>query len=378
MSAADLFAAIDDLGPTIAAEASAAEQGRTLPPALAKAMSEAGLFRMSVPAKWGGSATELTDQLEVIERVATFDGAAGWCVMIASTTSVLAGHLDDAVLDEVFGTDPLASACGVYAPKGVATPVEGGYRVKRRWSVASGCLHSAWRVGGAMVNGGDRPCMKLMLFRAEDTTVHDTWRVAGLRGTGSHDIEVDDVFVPESRAISPALGKPLQDGLLYRTPLFGFLAAEVAAVALGIGRASIEAFKELATRKTPMGAKRSLAERGTIQALVSTAEAEVRAGKALLHEAARDCERKLSAGARIGSEERLGLRLAANHAVRSSTAAVDQMYKAGGGSSLYDTSPLQRHLRDIHTVTQHAMVNMNIDELCGRALLGQNVPPHLL
>lgn len=378
MSAADLFAAVDNLGASIAAEAPSAEAERTMSPPLAKAFSEAGLFRMSVPPKWGGTATELSDQLEVIERVAAYDGAAGWCVMIASTTSVLAGHLDEAVLDEVFGADPLASACGVYAPKGLATAVDGGYRVKGRWPFASGCLHSAWRVGGAMIGGSERPRMKLMMFRAEDTMVHDTWHVAGLRGTGSHDIEVDDVFVPDARAIDPGLGDPKQDGLLYRMPLFGFLAAEVAAAGLGIGRASIEAFKELATRKTPMGAKRSLADRGTVQVLVANAEANVRAGKALLLEAARDCEKKLSEGVRLGAEERLSLRLAANHAVRCSTEAVDSMYKAGGGTSLYERSPLQRHLRDIHTVTQHAMVNMSIDELCGRALLGRDVPPHLL
>ncbi len=378
MSAADLFAAVDNLGPVIAGSASEAERGRTMPPVLARSLGRAGLFRMSVPKRWGGTATELSDQLEVIERVSRHDGAAGWCVMIASTTSVLAGHLDEAVLDEVFGRDPLASACGVYAPKGVARPVDGGYRVTGRWAFASGCLHSAWRVGGAMVHGPDKPSMKLMLFRAEDTTVHDTWHVAGLRGTGSHDIEVEDVFVPEGRAISPALGEPLRDGLLYRMPLFGFLAAEVAAVALGIGRASIEAFEELARSKTPMGAKRSLAERGSVQALVAVAEANVRAGKALLREAARDCEAKLAAGESLGPDERLSLRLAANHAVRSSAEAVDRMYKAGGGTSLYETSSLQRHLRDIHTVTQHAMVNMSIDELCGRALLGQAVPPHLL
>lgn len=378
MSAADLLAAVDKLASLITQSAPLAEKERTLPAGLARALSERGLFRMSVPPKWGGTATELSDQLEIIERIAVHDGAAGWCVMIASTTSVLAGHLDDPTLDEVFGADSLASACGVYAPKGVATPVEGGYRVKGRWPFASGCLHSAWRIGGAMVGGSSTPRMKLMLLRAEDTIVHDTWQVSGLRGTGSHDIEALDVFVPERRAIDPALGKPRQNGLLYRVPLFGFLAAEVAAVALGIARSSVETFKLVATQKTPMGAKRSLAERGSIQALVANAEASVRAGKALLHSAARDCEVKLFHGTRLGPEERLSLRLASNHAVRCGVEAVDSMYKAGGGSSLYESSPLQRHLRDIHTVTQHAMVNMSIDELCGRALLGQDVPPHLL
>ncbi len=348
-----------------------------MPPELARRFAEAGLFRMSVPTEYGGTRTELSAQLDVIEAIARVDASAGWCVMIACTTSVLSGHLDDRVCTEVFGADPLASACGVYAPKGEAIPVEGGYRVSGRWSFASGCRHSAWRLGGAVVASADGPQVRLMIFPAEDTVVHDTWHVAGLRGTGSHDLEVEDAFVPDARAIDPALGTPTREGLLYRIPLFGFLAAEVAAVALGVARASIDAFVDMATSKVPASGRRTLAERGTIQALVAEAEASYRAGRVFLHQAVRAGEARLARGEALGPEDRLEFRLAANHAVRSSAAAVDAVYRAGGGSSLYEACPLERRFRDMHAITQHGMVGLGVDELCGRALLGQRVSGQL-
>lgn len=373
-----LLAAVRDLTPEIVAAAAGAERERRMPLPLADRFSAAGLFRMSVPEAYGGSRAELSTQLEVIEEVSRADGSAGWCVMIASTTSVLAGHLDESVLQALFGYDPRASACGVYAPKGRAQKVDGGYRVTGRWGFASGCEHSAWRLGGALVADGEKPQMRLMIFRAEDTEIHDTWHVSGLRGTGSHDIEVRDVFVPQSWSVDPRLGTPRHDGLLYRIPLFGFLAAEVSAVALGIARASLDAFVELATKKVPMGARRTLAERGTVQALLAEAEASYRAGRAFLHHAVGQCEARLEAATQLGLQDRMLLRLASNEAVRASVKTVDAVYRAAGGTSLYEASPLQRHFRDVHATTQHAMVSMAIDELCGRAILGQDVPAHQL
>lgn len=371
--ASNLLTVVQELAPDIAAAADQAERERRMSDELAFLFSESGLFRMSAPVGYGGRGLELSKQLEVIEAVARIDGSAGWCVMIASTTSVLAGHLSDAVLGEVFGDDPLASACGVYAPKGSAVRVNDGFRVTGRWSFASGCQHSDWFLGGAMVSEGEKPQMRLMLLRTKEAMIQDTWHVSGLRGTGSHDLEVRDVFVPEGRAVDPQLGTPRREGLLYRLPLFGFLAAEVAAVTLGIARASLDAFTDLASIKVPMGARRTLAERGTIQAVVAEAEGDYGAGRTLLHQTVRDCEERLESGRQLSLPDRVSLRIASNYAVKASVRAVDASYRAAGSTSIYDVSPLQRQFRDVHTATQHAMVGMAIDELCGRALLGRDV-----
>jgi alkylation response protein AidB-like acyl-CoA dehydrogenase len=371
-----------ELGPLIRQHADEAETLRRMPDAVVEAMTAAGLFRLSVPPAFGGSQLELSDQLAVIEEVARHDASAGWCVMIHATTSVLSGQLEDSVLQEMFGADPKASACGVYAPRGRATTADGGYRVTGRWSFGSGCQHSRWRLGGALVFEDGKPKLdehgsvqlRLAIFDADDTRIHDTWHVAGLRGTGSHDFEAEDVLVPHSRVVQPGQ-TPVRNGGLYRMPLFGFLAAEVAAVAIGIGRAAIDEFVALAGTKRPMGSKRSLAERGTIQLAIAEAEANVSSARAYLADVVGSCEAGVARGDALTLDDRARLRLAASHAVASSTRAVDRMYEAGGGTALYESSPLQRHFRDIHAATQHVMVAPGIRELVGRHLVGLAIDP---
>jgi alkylation response protein AidB-like acyl-CoA dehydrogenase len=366
-----------EIGPIIADHAEESERRRDLAEASVAALVEAGLHRLSVPVELGGAAMPLSDQLAVIEEVARHDGSAGWCVMIHATSCLLCGQLRESTQRELFAADPGATLCGVFAPQGRATAVDGGQRVTGRWSFASGCRHSAWRLGGVLVDADGRPALRLAIFEAAQTVVHDTWHVAGLKGTGSHDIEVTDAFVPTARVVDP-FATPVRDEPLYRMPLFGFLAAEVAAVAVGIAVGAVETFVDLATHKTPAGGKRSLAQRGTIQLAVADATAGVDAGRAYLRDAAGVCERAIERGDLPSLDDRARLRLAAAYAVQAATRAVDRMYEAGGGSALYETSPLQRQFRDIHAATQHIMVAAGIRELVGRHRLGLPVDPRQL
>ena len=368
-SATDILALAQALGPTIVEHADAGERARRLPAPTVAAFNAAGLLRLSVPAAFGGHEAPLSTQLRVIEEVARHDGSAGWCVMIHATCSVLCSHLGDDVVGELFGADGTDVMCGVYAPKGRGKAVEGGIEASGRWSFASGCEHSRWRLGGVLIGGDGPPRFVLAIFDADDTEIHDTWHVAGLRGTGGHDFEVRGAVVAQGRLVDLS-DPPRRDGVLYRMPLFGFLAAEVAAVSLGIARAAIDTFVELATDKTPAGSKRALSQRGTIQLAVADARANVDAGRAYLTQTVHDCEDALARGNALGLDARAGLRLAAAHAVRSATAAVDRMYEAGGGTALYETSRLQRQFRDAHAATQHVMVAQGIRELVGRHLVG--------
>jgi len=190
-----------------------------------------------------------------------------------------------------------------------------------------------------------------VLFRADETRIVDTWTTSGLRGTGSHDIEAKDVLVPSERVFS----------LFGMKSVFGILAAGVAAVATGIAQHAIDVLVELATKKQPLGSKRSVAHRELVQLAVATAEAKVRAARLLLHDAVGALDDSLRA--------RAAVRLAAAHAVTECAAAVDLMYEAGGGTSIYATSPLQRCFRDVHTITQHVMVSKSAAILAGRVLL---------
>jgi alkylation response protein AidB-like acyl-CoA dehydrogenase len=370
------LAAARALAPRLHAAADETERARRLAPALVGALADAGLFRLCVPAWLGGGEVEPATLVAVLEELARADGAAGWCTMIAATSGIVSAYMPREAAREVFAA-PGAIAGGVYAPSGTATVVDGGYRVRGRWAFASGCQHCTWLLGGCVVVDGGTPRLlpnrapdvRLALLPASTVTVIDTWTVAGLCGTGSHDIAVTDAFVPATHAVSLVSDALTTPAPLYRFPVFGLLALGIAGVALGIARAALDELARLAGGKTPTSSRRVLRERPVVQAAFAEAEATLAGARAFLFEAVH------AAGAAAGDgplplEARARLRLAATHAVTSAARVVDVAYGAGGGSAVYATSPLQRHFRDVHVVTQHMMVAPPTLELAGRVLLG--------
>ena len=214
------------------------------------------------------------------------------------------------------------------------------------------------------------PDVRLVLAPAQTFTIHDTWRVVGLRGTGSHDIELDAVHVPSELSASVFTDPPVQTGPLYAFPLFGLLALAIASVCLGIGRGALGDLVAIAGGKVPAGGRRTLAERATVQADVARAEAALRAAGALLEESIGEAwERAVRSGS-VDDRCRAGLRLAATHAAAAGLQATETAYRLGGGGAIYDSSPLQRRLRDVNAATQHMLVAPATWELTGRQLLG--------
>jgi alkylation response protein AidB-like acyl-CoA dehydrogenase len=338
----------------------------------------AGLFRLCLPRTLGGHEADPALLLQVIEEVARADGSTGWCVMIGATSGLVSAYLPDEAGREIYGA-PGAVSGGVFAPVGQAVEVPGGYRVSGRWAFASGCQHWDWLMGGCVVathsapTGAElasAPDSRMVLFPAAEARIVDTWSVSGLCGTGSHDVEVPDLFVPATRSVALAVDRPRHPGPLYAFPVFGMLALGIAAVALGIGRSAIATLADLARAKTPTLSRRPLAARPATQGDLARAEALLRGGRAFLFEAVAEAMAEARSGVPITVERRATLRLAATHAVRSATAAVDIAYEAGGGSSIYAASLLQRCFRDTHAVTQHMMVTPATFELAGRVLLG--------
>ena len=373
------------LAADIRASAVDTERGRRLPPALVARMAEAGLFRLCVPRDLGGSEASPRAAIEVLEEVAKADGAAGWCLMVAITSSLVAGYLDEATAREIFG-DPGSIVSGVFAPRGVARVVEGGYRVTGRWPFASGCQHATWLLGGAVIvehgaprmSAGNVPETRMMIFPAGEVIIHDTWNVVGLSGTGSHDIEVADVFVPAARSVSFFTDRRTRTSALYEFPAFGLLALGVAAVALGIAQSASDDFLRLASEKTPFGGKRPLAARPAIQTHLAEIEALLRSARAFLHHAVDRAFQATVSGGGVPIERRVEMRLAAGHATTSAARAVDLAFAAAGGSSIYASSPLQRAFRDVHVATQHVMVGPVIQELCGKVLAGLEAETSML
>jgi alkylation response protein AidB-like acyl-CoA dehydrogenase len=324
------------------------------------------LFRLCVPAAAGGLEAPPTVLLESVEALAYGDGSAGWCLAIAATSGLLLGYLPEATARDIYARPDVVLG-GVFAPYGRAVPEGDGFRVSGRWPFASGCEHCDWLMGGCVVPDAE---MRLMLAPSDQVRIHDTWTVMGLQGTGSHDIEFEQLWIPAERTASVFSDAPVQRGPLYAFPLFGLLAVAIAGVSLGVARAALDDLLALAKEKTPTGSRRRLAERPTTQADVARAEAGLRGVRGLLVDAvARAWEVAQQVGA-VPVAERAAIRLGATHAATAAADVATVAYKLGGGSSLFERSPLQRRFRDAHVATQHMLVAPATWELTGRLLLG--------
>jgi alkylation response protein AidB-like acyl-CoA dehydrogenase len=343
------------------------ETGRRLPPEVVDTLATAGLFKALVPRDYGGGEHPVGELVEALETLAAVDGSAAWCAMIGATSGLISAYLPPETARELFA-DPRAISAGIFAPFGKARVVDGGYRVSGRWPFASGCQHATHVMGGVMIAREGKPEMRSMVFAKEDVRVHDTWDVAGLRGTGSHDVEVEDAFVPEARTLS-LFGPPVHEGALYRQPLFGSLAAGVAAVALGLARGALDELVTLAKTKR-IGPERTMASRELVQRDVGVAWGTLDAARATLVAALDANAREVERDGAASLQTRARLRLAACHATKESAKVVDLAYEHGGGAAIYATSSLQRAKRDVHVATQHLMVSGTSATLAGRALLG--------
>jgi alkylation response protein AidB-like acyl-CoA dehydrogenase len=352
------------------------EANRKLPPDISAQMGAAGFYRLFVLERDGGLEAPPPLAAQVFEALAEEDAACGWVAFIGATTALALGRMPAAAIREVFGA-PETLITGVFAASGKAVKVDGGFRVNGRWKWGSGSPNADWIGGGCTLFEGDAPLTNsagvprnhMLLFRASDVQLLDTWHVSGLRGTGSTDFTVQDVFVPEGRA-SGYLIKDVPDRPLFRFPQFGLLAHGVAAVTLGIARASIRELVRVAGDTKRYGTPVTLANRPLAQVEVAQAEARLRSARALFYEMMETAWSLAVEGAPTTLEVRRDLRLAVTHATQASTQVVDAMYTLAGGSAVYESSPLQRQLRDVHVATQHIMVSTNTLETIGQLLFG--------
>ena len=341
------------------------DSARRLPPELVEALRDSGLLRAGAPVEAGALELPAGIALRCAEEVARGDASAGWCVSIGITSTLLVAYLPPQSRDELFG-DGRGLAAGVWAPQGRARRVPGGVVVSGRWAFCSGITHADVLFAGCVLE--DKPAV--VALPTEQLQILDTWHTLGLRGTGSHDTVAEEVFVPDERVLSIFDG-PVIDRPLYRFPPFGFFAACITAAAMGNARAAIDDFVDLAATKKGVAARRTLAERSTIQVAVATAESALEAARAGYYQAVETAWQASLDGPSVPLAARTRLRLAATHGARVSADVVRSMYDLAGGSAIYDGAPLQRRLRDAFTATAHFQVNEASRELPGRILLGQ-------
>lgn len=376
----DIVQAAREMMPRIRGYAEQIEREGCLPGELVRALAEMGVFRMLAPRAIGGGEIDPLTHFEVIEALSQADGSVGWCSVIGSGGGWMSAFLRRDVGYELIGRDPyfvLAGSLGL-PPGARAVAVDGGYRVSGRWAFASGCLHAKWLIGHTVVQDGDAPRLRpdgspvtrVMVFPVTEARIIDTWAVMGLRGTGSNDFEVQDLFVPAERSFALFGEPPYHDGPLYQGRFF-FLAH--AAHALGIARAAIDELVEMARtkRQTTFGPGPLLRDRAMFQVEVAQAEALVGSARAFAQETTRAAWDEIGANGRASQSTWVRTRLASTWAVTSAAQAVDRMYAAGGGSALYTRSPLQRYFRDMHAATQHVAVQAVNYEQYGQVMLSE-------
>ena len=365
-----------DLAPTIRKYADKAEAGRKLPQPLVDAFIDARLFQMSVPREFGGEETDFVESMRVMEELAVADGSAAWNVMIGSGNGRAAAALPDETAREVFRDARVICAAALpIGGQGVKT--DGGYILSGRWPYCSGCQQSSWFMPGFLVKDGEHArrapdgrveTLVGVLPRA-DWRIEENWNTAGMRGTGSHDIVIEGVFVPEARTYSlvsaPRMARPL-----YSMAPFSTLGPGVAAVCLGIARHAIDAFVELAQTKRNSVNNTLLRESAVAQVRASEAEASLQSGRAFFYEATGNIWQAAQEGRAATLRERALLRMACVNAAQASIKAVDLVFGGAGSQAVQASFPLERCWRDVHTAATHVTLNVSNYESTGRVLFG--------
>ena len=380
-----LLTAVRQLAPLIRQHADEAEANRRLSQPVVKALAQAGVFRMCTPHALGGFEVHPLTFYRVVEAIARLDGSTGWCVFIAGCNPMMGAYLADDAAKAVFGSDPEVAVAGVVLPYGKAISQPDGYLVSGHWSFGSGSQHCAWLFcmchvfddGQMRLTSAGEPEVRAFFVPTSQVTIVDTWEVSGLSGTGSHDVVIDEVFVPESYTCPFGVGmtprSSYYQGALYRFPLYGVFALPIGAVALGIAQGAIDACMEWAQALPQGDPNTGLDNRPLLPLRLSEAVALVRSARAWLHASVQHVWDAMETQGQVSLDERADILLAAANATRSAAAAVDLVYTVAGTQANFRRSPLQRALRDIHAVTQHMGTAPQQFESAGRMLLG--LPP---
>ena len=378
-AAARLLDDVLALVPLIRACSEEAERERRLPGRLVDALRAAGAYRMFVPAELGGEPVDPLTFAHALEIVAGADGSAGWNLGTSLACCMAALALPDEGLERVFGRGPDVIFAGTfYRATGHAVQAEGGYRVTGRWPFGSGCQQADWLLGTATVMDGAAPRLvdglperRICLFSPADCTIVDTWDVVGLRGTGSHDIEVSDTWVVESLTTPPS--RLARSGPIYRFPALPRSALQCSAVVTGIARAALTSFDDVATVKTPQFATRPLREEPVVHEKRARAEALLESARAYRAATVAEVWQALLDGEAATADQGARVLLASVTAMEQAEQAVDLVYKLAGTTGIRRTHPLARAFRDIHVATQNARSVFGFDTV-GRLLLGLDSP----
>ena len=376
----ELVARAAALRPVLERNAAKGEADRRIADESIEALVEAGLFRITVPRRFGGNEADIRTKLEVSAAVAEGDGATGWVLALINVCHWLVGLYRDQAQQDIFGADPDARVCGVLAPSVQTRREDGGLVVSGHWPWASGSLHATWGLVGVLDRdeAGAITEHALALIPMSDLTVEDTWFVAGMKGTGSNTLVAEEVLVPDHRLLS--VPKAIEneyptehaDEALYRSSFIPVLALILIGPQLGLARAA----RDLVIAKAPRRAISYTSfekQTDSVAFQVEVARAAMMVDTAHLHafRAADAIDAAARRGEKLDYVTRARVRADTGYTAETARAAIDRLVSAHGASSFADSSPMQRIWRDANTAGRHAVVSPAVSlEVYGKALLG--------
>ena len=380
MQEQELVERVRALVPMVAEYAAQAEQERKPVDSVMKALEEAGVYKFFVPKRYGGYQFSLETFMDIGMLLGEGCLSTAWVTTFCMEHNWLLSLYNQEAQDDIFGKQPYIIAPGLLAPKGTATPVEGGYRISGRWEWGTGVMHADWVFVGALTPTDDPEKQDLCMYviPRDEVNVIDTWHVAGMVGSGSNDVEVRDVFVPEHRMQNIAglrdgssPGGSFHDSPTYKMPMMPVLGLTAAAPAVGGARRAVELFRKRLTERVLYGTTEKQSQRAIAQARLGHAQVAVGSAEILLKSIARTVIAWGESGERCPDVERANLRLQIAHVVRQARDVVRDVVEASGSHAHFLVSPLQRILRDVHTLSCHTVFDLDVGgELYGRMLLG--------
>ena len=374
----DYVAAAAAMAPQIRSLQDELESGRRMPPALAQALSQAGLLRLYLPRSMGGPELDPVTCFRVVEELSKVDGSVGWCSAVAAAVTLFPGWLKPEVVESMFGESADARMAASFRALGEARLVDGGYLVSGRWDYASGIDHANWLATQCRVidDNGPRfgptgaPETRMVMMSADSATIFDTWFPMGMRGTGSKDFVVEDVYVPNERSWE-LFGQSQEASPLYDPRLFMVMGwTPIVANALGMARGAMDAFKELAAESGTTISTTVLRDRPQVQSFVGQAEAIISSARTHVINSVGAVWTAASERNRDIDAEVAEARLAITRAMWESVKAIDILFHAAGTNAIHQKFLLERYFRDIHVAVQHGAGLLSNFESGGQAVLG--------
>jgi 3-hydroxy-9,10-secoandrosta-1,3,5(10)-triene-9,17-dione monooxygenase len=374
VSAEALLQRARDLVPALKQRAREAEELRRIPEETVRDLTDAGLFRIATPSRFGGNGHEIDLMFKVAMELGRGCGSSAWCYSVMSIHNWMAGHWPLAGQEDYFADGPDTLSSSGFAPRGRLTPAGGGFRLSGHWDFSSGADAGTWALLGAMGPAG--PSF-VLVPRPDYRVLDETWFVSGMRGTGSKDVVVEDAFVPAHRIV-PIAGLGPSSGMAelhqrasYRVPAMGMLSYTLCAPLVGIAQGAVENFIERYSGTSGTG---RTAESSAVQIRLAESSVEVDTARLIVEHDTRRIIERAAAGATLGDADGLLFRRNVSYVSRLCCSAVDRLFEASGARSLYDSDPMQRSHRDVHAgAHQTALYWDACGEAYGRAALG--LPP---